>query len=419
MSTFIENLRTSNILPTKEDMQKAKRIMDNYAANKDYVIQNTFRTDNDGVSYGVGRDGKTYSYTVGFNNKISNPKLLSAEEQRDAISRMTDGRIEIDPNITNQESLTDIFRSINRMYEKGDNLIPGKVNITKLLRSEYADSPLADSYGLASNKKPGVPDTIKIYSLDNPQLRRKDEAAAAESKWSPNNPYLGEFVPTHELSHTAQFNANSILEDWLAEKEDEAKKYENKYTPSQLFQKAVRETLGRFGNLSYGDSLGYKMLNDAKEQYEKWRKELSDEIYGNFNDKDSIFGIAAKNLGFDSVNEAAKTVSGYAGYEIVEPYYYNGEQKEYKYIDEAELFAEAYADVLFNEDEAAPYSKEIIKLYKNLVDKWEEKTGKAKDRRAKEIKQMFNILPDFTTKSDKNPAALFHNNFVRLLPKKK
>lgn len=428
MATFYDNLRTVSKLPTRGDMQKARRTrrvaygsmdtsnnqQDNQVdslSDKDYVVQNTFRMDRDGTNYGVGRDGKTYSYTIDFNNKVSEPKLLSAEEQRNIISNITDGKVEIDPDVTNQESLTDIIRSINRMYEKGNNLTPGKVNITKLLREDYANSPLTDVYGLAYDNEPGVPDTIKIYSLDNPQLRRRDEAKAAETKWSPNNPYLGEFIPTHELSHTAQFNANGILKEWFAKKEDDAKKYANKYTPSQLFQKAIRNTFGLSDDLSYEDSLGHKMLNDTKEQYEKWHKEFSDELYGNFDDKDGIFGIAAKNLGFDSVNEAAKTVSDYAGYEIVEPYYVDGERKEYKYIDESELFAEAYADVLLNDDEAAPYSKEIIKLYKNLLDKWEKKTGIAKDRRTKEFKQMFDALPNFKTGSKKNGSNPFVQNY--------
>lgn len=420
MATFYNNLRESNkkILDEAFNMNALDRTIflnnkkqSGELNDKDYIVQNTFRTDRDGVNYGVGRDGKTYSYIKFYNNNISEPKLLSAEEQRKAISNMTDGKIEIDSNITNQESLTDLFRSINRMYEKGDNLVPGKVNITKLIRSDYAGSPLADAYGLAKNNEVGTPDTIKLYSLDDPQRRRRDEAESAKNKWSPNIPYLGEFVPTHELSHTAQFNANSILKEWLAKKEDDAKKYENKYTPSQLFQEAMYEMLRRSGDLSYEDSLGYKILNDAKEQYEKWEDEFSHEIYGNHRDKDSLFGIAAKNLGFDSVNEAAKTVSDYAGYEMVEPYYIDGERKEYRYIDEAELFAEAYADVLFNEDKAAPYSKEIIKLYKNFVDKWADRTGMTKEKRMQELKRMFEILPNFKN----SPKSIGSNLFIRNL----
>lgn len=103
-------------------------------------------------------------------------------------------------------------------------------------------------------------------------------------------------------------------------------------------------------------------------------------------------------LGFKTVNDAAKTISGYAGDEDVS-YFKNeetGEEGEEGTIRPQEVFAEAYTDVLFNGIKAAPYSKEIIRSYKNLNDKWLRKTGQYKSKAAKEFDSFLSTLPSIS-----------------------
>lgn len=81
MASFVENFRKAfpNAI-SKEDATKPFKLVQAVSNvireksqksedNKEHVANNTFQMNKDGTNYGVGTDGKTYSYTIGFNNK--------------------------------------------------------------------------------------------------------------------------------------------------------------------------------------------------------------------------------------------------------------------------------------------------------------------------------------------------------------
>lgn len=426
MATFYDNLRTVSELPTRGDMQKARRTrkiahgsMDtsnnqqddqvDSPSDKDYIVQNTFRMDRDGTNYGVGRDGKTYSYTVNFNDKVSEPKLLSAEEQRNMISNITDGKVEIDPDVTDQESLTDIIRSINRMYENGGNLVPDKVKISDMYPGKYV--AFGSPQGRAVNFGDGVStdDVVEINGLGFPRFRKSQEEEDYEEGFASSGKYPGEHVPTHELSHTADYAASRIIDKWIYEKQQEAEKNKNKYPVGELFKKAINNFFGKDYELDESKSVGSQLLREVYDKYDEWEREDKRNHLKNYTR--DFFDIAAKNSGFDSVNDAAASISSYAGRTYPHDFTMYGKNYHYDNVDEKEVFAEAYTDVLINGDDATNFSKELIKLWSDYADRWSDRTGATKKKREQEFKQMFDALPNFKTDSKKNNSNPFIQNY--------
>ena len=427
MATFFENLRASRSLPTRGDIQKARRTRKiaygsrdtsngqqynqaDYLNDKDYIVQNTFRMDRDGTNYGVGRDGKTYSYTIDFNNRISEPKLLSAEEQRNIISSMTDGKVEVDSGVTNQESLTDIMRSVNRMYKNGGNLVPNGVEITDMSPGRYIlmGSPDGRAWNYGSLNDDSR-DLIELNGLDFPEFRKSDEKRYYKTNYTSSGKYPGEHIPTHELSHTADFASARIIDNWLNKKKQEAENNKNKYPANELFKKAINNLFGRDYELDESKSVGTQLLTEVYNKYNKWRRE--DAINNLENYTEDFFDIAAKKAGFDSVEDAASSISEYAGKTYPHDFTMYGKNFHFDRVKNEEVFAEAYADVLINGDEATKFSKELIKLWQDYVDRWSDRTGVTKDKKAQEFKQMFDVLPNFKTNSKKNSSNPFIQNY--------
>lgn len=418
--TFIQNYRAmmpklKNMSPIERTSAIADTIRQNAQIakeNREAVINNTFQTDKDGVNYGVGTDGNTYSYIL-LNNKITDFKPLSAEEQRSAINKITDGRIEIDPMVTNTQSLTDIFRSVSRIYNNGGNLVPDKTVVSDMNSSSYN---IFGAQGRAFKHHDNTPDEIEISGLGFPKFRKAMEKEDYKSGFASTGKYPGEHVPTHELSHIAGYAAERVVDKWIEKKQKEAEENKNKYPADELFKKAINNFFGRQYEIDEEKSIGNQLLNEIYSKYDKWEDEDRNvrgrQIY-------DFLNVAAENAGFDSVEEAAMSISGYAGKTY--PYYiYNGEQEESigDFVDDREVFAEAYTDVLINGDDAKQFSKELIKLWSDYVDRWADRTGQTKAKRAQELKQMFQALPNFKTKSQKSPSELFNRNY-KLLSRKK
>ena len=180
----------------------------------------------------------------------------------------------------------------------------------------------------------------------------------------------------------------------------------NKYPADKLFVQAVSRLFGNDYELGEEDTVGYKILEDAYDKYNKWSNEIgkSDKGAGGLR----IISSAAENLGFDSVKEAADSISGYAGKRYKDSLRIDGKDYEYEYVKEPEVFAEAYTDVLLNDEDAAPFSKEIIRLYKEYADDLSNKTGWRKSDPFKEFKEMFTILPkaDFAAQVQRSKRVL-------------
>lgn len=414
MATFIDNYREA--MPKLKNMNLIQKsnaiaglIRDNARIakeNREAVAQNTFQRNADGTNYGVGIDGKTYVYTVGLNNKMSEPKELSAEEQIAAINEVTGGRINVDPAIKNQQSLTDIFRSVSRMYNNGGNLVPDKTTISDMNPDSYN---VFGAQGRSFKSRDDTPDEVEINGLDFPKYRKATEKEDYESGFASSGKYPGEHVPTHELSHTADFATSRIIDKWLYEKQQEAEKNKNKYTVNELLKKTINDFFGRDYELDESKSMGTQLLTEVYNKYNKWTSEDKRNNLENYTE--NFFDIAAKNSGFDSVNDAAASISGYAGKTYPHDFKMYGKEYHYDDVDKKEVFAEAYTDVLINGNDAKQFSKELIKLWSDYADRWADRTGQNKTKRTQEFKQMFQVLPDFKTNSQKSPSNLFIQNY--------
>ncbi len=433
MATFLENFRNNANFSNIVD--KNKKILDESSKmnaldrsifiknqqksgslqpidNVNNVVSTTFAIDDDGISYGVGSDGNTYAYVL-VNNKVEELKPLSADEQRRAISKITGGRINVDPIITNKKSLNDIFRSVSRMYGNGGFLTPNEVDILDMYPG--AMRVLDAVQGTAHHDPQSYDaDKVKINGLDFPDIRRMNEKISNNAGWwtDRENKALGEGVITHELSHTAENAANDLLTSFTNKKEEEAGRSKNKYPASELFKKTF---LNLFGKDYEPQNAGQDILDELGGKIQQWDDEDYDK-YGTYSISPyTILKIAAKNTGFDSINDAAASISGYAG-EIYkkDPYTVDGEvwfQPEDSVRPE-EVFAEAYTDVLINGNKAVPFSKEIIKLYSEYTDKMAERTGEAAKKRVNEMQRMLGALPDFQANKDKPRLKTFHQNFI-------
>lgn len=374
--------------------------------NRENVVRTTFKTDDDGNSYGVGSDGNTYSYNM-VNNQIRNLRPLTVEEQKYAINKFSNGNVSVNDQITNQTSLTDILKSVVRMYDKGDKLTPDKVNISDMYPDRYVFAGSPSGTAAQSNSLDAA-DEIEINGLSFPSLRRSIEKSANNIGWwtDKENKALGEGVITHELSHTAQNAASKILDRWRHKKIEEAEANAKKYPADKLFMQAVSRLFGNDYELGEEDTVGYKILQDAYETYDKWNNEIgrTDLGYGGVR----ILETAARRLGFDSVAAAADSISGYAGKRLEDTLTIDGKKEKYESVSDAEVFAEAYTDVLLNEDNAAPYSKEIIRMYKDYTEDLSKKTGWKRSDPFKEFKEMFTILPksDFATQVRRSKNVL-------------
>lgn len=383
---------------------------------QDAIKSSTFQTDEDGTNYGVGNDGKTYSYTM-QDGKMQNVKKLSADEQKEVINKVSNGKVEVNPDVTNQKSLTDILRSVNRMYQKGGNLVPGNVRIADFKPGSYFEGGAPNGITYYDSEGTGQ-DLIELNGLDYPKWRKNIEKEAREAGWTAKNNYLGEYVPTHELSHTAQNASDRNIEDWKAKTKADAEQNKNKYSIGELFKNALSGIFGQSYPLDESKSIGKQIENEALADYDKWKAE-DKEKYGAYGTS-NLINIAAKRAGFNNVKDAAKSISGYAGETYPMNWEDYGDKSKYEVAPE-EVFAEAYTDVLLNGDEAQSFSKELIALYREYTDLWAERTGKAKDKRIQETRKALttalNALPDFTIDSKKSPAQLFNQRYKMTIKK--
>ena len=177
----------------------------------------------------------------------------------------------------------------------------------------------------------------------------------------------------------------------MDKQKEEAKNNMNKYPADKLLQQAVSRAFGKDYELTETDSVGYQIMNDANEKYSKWVKE-NEEKSGTF-DSLGIFDKAAKNAGFDSLEDAAASISGYAGERYQGSFVVNGNRIPYDYVDKDEVFAEAYTDVLLNGEDAAKFSKELIGLFREYADTLATRTRTNRNDSFKQIQEMFAVLP--------------------------
>lgn len=396
-----------------------------------YIVGNTYQRNNDGTYYGMGWDGRPYSYTI-KNKIVSDFAPLGIDEQKKAINRISDGKITIHETITNPGTLAEIYRSIKRMNENGNGkLIPDNV----VIGDSYPGTLVVSGLQGVARKSDGTkekPDHIDLLGADFPDFKTYMSDKDKQSGWSSAGG--GDAVPQHELAHTAEFALLDSPYRYYEKISKDAEKYDNKYSANELWRDAVskikyaipvlmdsvfgthivpskeeveemrnsddesKNKTAEFWDNYYTSpadkyrTVGDKMRADAYyNKVREWERKYDDSYSGV---QSSLFKKAAKNTGFDSVEEAMASISKYAA------------------SNESEAFAEAYTDVLLNRDKAKPFSKELIRLYTEAADDAAKTFGKNKPTQLKMLDQLFNILPDdFPTQSTGNT---FYQNYQQL-----
>lgn len=371
-----------------------------------YIVGNTYQYNDDGSYYGMGWDGRPYSYTI-KNNTVGDFTPLDTDEQKRSIERLTDGRITVHDTITNPGTLAEIYRSIKRMYDYGNgNLIPDNVLIgdsdpesVEMLGGNGIMGIARFNYGT-----PEEPDHIDLLGSNFPDIQKwKSDRGAAHGWFSAGG---GDDLPQHELAHTAEYAISDAPDRYSRRVAKEAEKYAGKYSTGDILSDGLSKIKYFIPSLidsifgthiipteeewyEMPDGIQSAFWEDAfmslEDKYDTVEEKMNKAAYEKNNEwfqkygytpLDELLEEAAKNTGFDSAREAMASIS------------------EYAKSGEGEAFAEAYADVLLNGNKAKPFSKELIRLYSDLADKAEKDFGRNKKPvKLETFNQLMEILP--------------------------
>lgn len=268
-------------------------------------------------------------------------KTKQTEPLRTAIKEASGGKVLVDKSIYDKAKLERILNSIKEMQGLNNGALQppyvvisdgvqdptnlGEASYARTYRNrffpffEYQLSP-SDTFNGTKNS----PYRIGLRDANNTPF---DDYAASEARkagWTVEKPTENgteSVTHAHELAHTAYFDA---------------------------LKKTQNPTLPGF-------------YNKAKiEEFRQTHPSLQE-----------IFDIAARNTGYDNIQDAASTISRYALQDAKEDNEKGGLNASanwgpnYKRL--AELFAEAYTDYIYNKENASDYSKEIIRLYVDYI----------------------------------------------------
>lgn len=347
--------------------------------------------------YKVGAMPK-YLKTNGEVKKLENDwgdNEVKASALRDIIKKKTDGRVEVTDSINNENSLLGILRSYMRMKNYGNgNLVPDNVRV-------YDPEPdrvvvLGRTIGGEYFHEGGTKNSPDLIAIPDTSLNagRPPELDTREDRFHPIKDNNKEYIVTHELAHAAQEAHDGMKNRYVQRALDDAEKYKDKYSADDIMKYSLSQlkytipklfdtvfgthivpTYEEWGNMtdenaaafwkdnfkSLDDGYSYetvftKKFNELGDKLSPFDWSASDEYKELESDRGhSLFEKAARNAGFNSVDEANRSISRYAD------------------ASWAEAFAEAYSDVLLNGDKATPYSQELIRLYSEAADKWSKK----------------------------------------------
>lgn len=330
-SLDVEIPMTSNVRKIQAGKLRIINDVNKSGINRDnalYIVGNTYQDNDDGTHYGMGWDGRPYSYKI-EGDEVKDFTLLDADEHKRAIERLTNGGVKVDSSIDNTGTLAQIYRSIKKMqdFQKG-NLSPKQANISD------PDPGYGDSHGLVgytyTDRDTGK-NNVLLFNADFPGLNNAREAY--EKGAAPINDE--DHVTAHELSHVVDFERI-----------------------------------------------------DAAEKYNKLHNIFEDNGGNAFD----MFKQAAKNTGFKNVEDAVASISSYA------------------LNDAYEAFAEAYVDVLYNKGNAKPFSKELIRLYNDQVDRLAKLLG-PKDAEA--FRKEYGLGGGLMTQKQLNDAVVNYEQIKR------
>lgn len=263
---------------------------------------------------------------------------------REEIKQLSNGKITVDNSIYNPTELQRIKNTVQKMQNYNNGvLFPGYTVIsnsdgfddeTATGRFDYGDKLNMFGYAPFPNGYYGTknnPYRIYIKNANMPELNDSINSDSIESGWHPKTGDTNQSPDqTHELSHSAHKEALKKSHPptlWMSTEEDEA----------------------------------YKRLTDKFSSFRDLIQKLTD------------------NYHLKNTKNAAASVSDYAKSE-------HDKDSSNKQFPFAEMFAEAYTDVLYNGDSARPFSKEIVEAYIDYLNEYNNIFGDEKER----IRRQFN-----------------------------
>lgn len=442
LSLNVDIPRTPSVIKIQTGKYKLNNDTNVTGINNDnalHIVGTTYQDNDDGTHYGMGWDGRPYSYTI-KNSVVGDFTPLGIDEQKKAVKRLTDGKISVHETITNPATLAEIYRSIKRMKDNGNgNLIPDHVVIGDSDPSRVSILGEDGTMGVArrSEGSAGRPDHIDLRGSNFPSAQAWKSNMGKQLGWFSANG--GDSLAQHELAHTAEYALLDSPQRYYDRVAEDAKKYKGKYSAGDLWDDAIgkikyalpvlmdavfgthfvpskdeMEAMYASNRINdnktaeywedYYTPLEYKyntVEEKMKDAANKKSSEWADKYVGedDWDAQNNLFRKAARNAGFESVEDAVASVS------------------EYATTDNSEAFAEAYSDVLLNGAQAKPFSKELIKIYSEAADDATKMFGKNKKPVQLQVfNQLIDVLPDFV-KNDPAPLNQFQNNFQRYIRK--
>lgn len=357
MATFFDNFRTAFPVVKEAQLNRLKvpssvDLGNGKTLNADdirYIVDNTYERGRDGVSYGVGKDGRPYSYTM-KGAAVGDVTSLDMQHQRDLIEKFTNGEIVASDDIASPENLVWIFDTAKRMQDYGNgNLRPRNTEVHDYWEGlgEWKPNVLGE-YRPMVDWRNGKRTGVYIRDTEDPSGQDKNDYYSYETGWSPAYAN-GAYATTHELAHAADYEAPYAY-----------------------------ETIA--GKRLQGNS---EALKDAAHRY--YDRVHNKIWYGPIEVKDNydIFKEAAENAGYtgdaEGIKKAMSSISEYAG------------------TRRNEAIAEAYSDVLLNGEKANPFSKELVKLLSeraDMVSKYSGERSKKAERLMGEARDSLSLLDD-------------------------
>ena len=398
-----------------------------------YIVGNTYQDNNNGIYYGMGWDGRPYSYTI-KDNVVGNFAPLGIDEQKKAISKLSDGKITVHDSVTNPATLAQIYRSVKRMKDSG-NLVTDHV----VIGDSFPDSNgNPDDPSLGGVMRPNIGTTSRPHHIDLMGTNFPAEQTKAVNKGfrsgfhSVSGP---DVITQHELAHAAEASLLGAPYRYVQQVAEDNRKNEGKYRASDLWADAIGKIKyaipvlsdAVFGthlvpseddvyamydssNPAFSDlahywldyytspaekfsSVAWHNVDKADKKAAEWTEKFEPDS-GTL--QESLFKKAAENTGFDSVEDAVKSISGYAA------------------TNNTEAFAEAYSDVLLNGKNAKDFSKELIRLYSEIADETAKMFGKNKPTQLTILQNLIDVVPQDSLTTPFGQKNAFQTNLQKL-----
>lgn len=256
-----------------------------------------------------------------------NKRIKETAPLREAIKNASDGKVTVDNSIYEEEELRRILGAVQKMknYNNGA-LFPGYTvisdsnNLEGNTTGEFLHGDRFNVYGFA-------PFPNGFYGTKN-------------------NPYRIHIRDANETGWNDLFNSKDIESGWHPKTGEEDQDSTHAH---ELSHSAHKEALKK----SHPPTL--------------WMSSEEDKAYKNLISKFSTFRELVQKLTdeyhLENTKNAAASVSGYAKKKHDE----DAADEDFPF---AEMFAEAYTDVLYNGDSARPYSKALVDAYSEYLNEY-------------------------------------------------